>query len=69
MNCLEAQRLVHAYADGELDIVRSVEMEAHMRECQSCARAHAAQLSLRSAVGRPELYFNAPEGLRERIRN
>lgn len=68
MNCLEAQRLVQTYADGELDILKSVEMEAHMRECQTCARAHAAQLSLRSAVVRPELYFAAPAGLRERIR-
>lgn len=37
MTCLEAKPLLHAFADGELDFTKSLEMESHLRECQACA--------------------------------
>ena len=37
MSCEEARPLIHAFADGELDITKSLEIESHLRECQTCA--------------------------------
>ena len=54
--------------DGELDLVRQVEIEKHLRTCDACSHIHQAQLSLRSALQSDELYFRAPAGLERRIR-
>ena len=29
---------MHAYVDGELDVVRSLEIETHLSGCMACAR-------------------------------
>src|SRR5215475_10825125 len=36
VNCQEAQGLFHAYVDGELDLVRTLDIERHLRECSAC---------------------------------
>jgi anti-sigma factor RsiW len=54
--------------DGELDLSREVEIEEHLRTCGDCARAHQAQLALRSALKSEDLYFRAPAHLAQRIR-
>ena len=36
MSCRETQELLHGYVDGQLDLVRSLEMERHFRECPAC---------------------------------
>ena len=66
MSCREAQELIHGYVDGELDLVRNLEMERHFRECAACASAHERLRSMRSAMNVP--YFQAPPGLETRIR-
>ena len=42
MNCREVEPLLSAYLDAELDLAHSLEVEAHLRQCEPCA------LSLRS---------------------
>jgi anti-sigma factor RsiW len=54
--------------DGELDLVRSLEIERHLGECPGCARLHQAQLALRTALQSSALSFRAPPGLRQRVR-
>jgi len=66
MSCREVQELIHGYVDGELDLVRNLEMERHFRECADCARTHERLRSMRSAMNVP--YFQAPPGLETRIR-
>ena len=66
MSCREAQELIHGYVDGELDLVRNLEMERHFRDCGDCASAHERLRSMRSAMSIP--YFQAPPGLETRIR-
>ena len=66
MSCREAQELIHGYVDGELDLVRNLEMERHFRECAACASAHERLRSMRAAMSVP--YFQAPPGLETRIR-
>jgi anti-sigma factor RsiW len=68
MSCAAPRELIHAYLDGELDIVRSVEMEEHLGECTTCSGAYEAQRRLRSELSVQELGFKAPRSLRKRIR-
>ena len=65
MNCEDARRLIAAYSDGELDLVRSLEMEEHLRGCGSCASARENLQALTQAAH--SAYFHAPAGLRESV--
>jgi anti-sigma factor RsiW len=67
MNCTEARPLLDAYADHELDLPRSLELEQHLQSCPACA---AALRSLRagSRVLREHApYHRAPDTLRARL--
>lgn len=68
MNCEEAQALLSAYVDGELDLVRSLEIERHTETCQSCARTVQNQQTLGAALRAGSLYHRPPHQLEERIR-
>lgn len=67
MSCQRAEELIHGYVDGELDLVRSLEVEQHMRECEICARAFRNQTTLRSSLKGDSLYYRAPENLQKRV--
>ena len=67
MNCNGARGLLHAYLDGELDVVRHLEVEHHVQECTACAEEHERQRSLRQAIATAAPYYRAPAGLRERL--
>ena len=68
MNCIEAEALVAAYADGELQGLRKHLLERHLGRCAGCARRHDGVLALRSRLHTEVPYFAAPPGLRERVR-
>jgi anti-sigma factor RsiW len=68
MSCQETRQLLDAYVDGELDLVRSLELERHLESCAEC-QARAMQLKeLQSAVQTYSPYFPVPAGLEKRIR-
>lgn len=67
MNCLEAQRLLHAYIDAELDVANSLEVERHLQTCPACQRDYEDYQALRAAIRGNALYFQAPELLSKRI--
>jgi anti-sigma factor RsiW len=67
MACERDQLLLHAYADGELDLVRSLEFEEHLKTCAECAQELRNQQTLQKAIRGGNLYRRAPEGLRSRI--
>ena len=69
MSCQITQEFVHAYADGELDLARSLEVGQHLQECQVCANAYRSQTALRSALKDSSLYYSAPASLEKRIRS
>ena len=69
MICQEAHRLIHPYLDGELDLVRSLEVEAHLKDCQTCAQTYNELRSLHSAVSDTALRFEPPAALRNRVRS
>lgn len=58
--------LVHAYADGELDLARSLEMEQHLRACEACSGTLRDVQALRSSLHEAALYFRAPARMRRR---
>ena len=68
MICIECRTVLHAFLDGELDLVRQVEMEDHLRTCGGCSRIHESQLALRAALKSDELYFRAPAHLERNVR-
>jgi len=68
MNCQEIETLKHAYADRELDLVRTTEIEEHLRRCRACSQACENIRTLGTALKSGDLYFKAPAPLKERIR-
>jgi len=68
MNCNESRLLLHAYTDGELDLVRSLDVEQHLKACTTCAAENQSLLSLRSALRSGEFRCAAPQSLRNQVR-
>ena len=68
MVCDDNARLLHGYLDGELDLVRSLEIEEHLKTCPDCAQELWNQQTLRKAFRSSSLYERAPAGLADRIR-
>jgi anti-sigma factor RsiW len=66
--CDDNSRLLHGYLDGELDLIRSVEIEEHLKACPNCAQQLWSQQTLRKAFRSSNLYRRAPSGLAERMR-
>lgn len=67
MTCDLTKRMVPGYLDGELDLVRTIEMESHLKGCGECARELESQQALRAAIRRGALAYAAPAALRQRI--
>lgn len=68
MNCGEMNLLLHAYADGELDVVRSLEVEQHVKSCAACAAKMNSLKALQSAFKESELAYSTPGSLRRNVR-
>jgi len=68
MNCHEMQELLESYADAELDLVRSVELEKHLAGCPNCALARKNLQVLHAALNSGPLYQKAVSPLRRSIR-
>jgi anti-sigma factor RsiW len=66
--CDDNSRLLHGYLDGELDLVRSLEIEEHLKICPDCAQQLWGQQTLRKAFRSSSLYERAPSSLAVRIR-
>jgi anti-sigma factor RsiW len=67
MSCEDARVLLHAYVDGELDLVHSLEIEKHLENCKPCARAVENQQTLRSAIRGGSLYYQPHPRVGQRI--
>jgi anti-sigma factor RsiW len=67
VNCDDTELLWSAWLDGELDLVRSVELEAHARDCAVCAARLRRAEDLRAAVRQAAPYYTAPVALRAKL--
>jgi anti-sigma factor RsiW len=67
VSCRELEGLLGAYADGELDLVHSLDVEGHVRECAACAAALERLHALHTAVSSQAPYYSASPELRRRL--
>ena len=67
MNCDEANVMMHALIDGELDAGHSREVEAHIASCTACTAQMRALQDMRHAMSAANLRYTASAGLRGKI--
>lgn len=67
MNCAEADIMLHALLDGQLDAGHAREVEEHVAGCAACGEKFAAFRAMGDAMAGPELKPKAPAALRARI--
>jgi anti-sigma factor (TIGR02949 family) len=67
MNCAEAEVLLHALIDGELDAGHARDVEAHVTTCSACAKKLDAFRAMHQALANASLKETAPSALRSRI--
>jgi anti-sigma factor RsiW len=68
MICTESRKLMEAFTDGELDLVKHVEVEEHIRTCPACASLAKASAVRRSAISSSAARFAAPASLQASVR-
>jgi anti-sigma factor RsiW len=69
VNCDETSGLIHGHVDGELDLVRSMEIEQHLRDCASCSQAFQSLRVLRDSLRMEPLYYRPSAHLKMRIQS
>ena len=67
MTCAEAEIVLHALLDGELDAGHAHDVEAHVGNCPRCATQLRAYREMQHAMLAAPLRFTAPTSLRRRI--
>src|SRR5262245_58042219 len=67
MICAEAEILLHALLDSELDAGHTRDVEAHLEICPRCAAQVRAYGELRRAMPAAQLGLTAPASVRRRI--
>jgi anti-sigma factor RsiW len=67
MTCDEAEILLHALIDGELDAGHAREVEDHIAGCPGCAAQARAYREMSRTIAGADLRYTAPPLLRRRI--
>lgn len=67
MECRKAEYLIHAYLDGELEIVGNYEFERHIAECAPCSERLEKEQALRRRFADGGLRFRSPPELQSRV--
>ncbi len=60
MNCKQAETLVAAYIDGEVDALRNYSIKKHLLGCAGCTARQHSILALRARIRAEVPYFVAP---------
>ena len=68
MNCKQAEAVVAARADGEVDALRNYSIKRHLLGCAGCAARYQSLLDLRARIRAEVPYFVASPALRARVR-
>lgn len=67
MNCMQFQKYVGAYADGELGVEKNLEALDHLKMCPSCVKRVTSIQNLKAALKRAIPVDEAPASLLGRI--
>ncbi len=68
MNCDRVRLLLNGYVDGELDVINSMEIEAHLQGCADCSHQYRMLTALHQVTSDVALAYPVPAGLEKRIR-
>lgn len=69
MSCQQTHELIHGYLDGELDLVKSLEIEKHLQQCPVCTQHYESLRGLQSRLRDNSLRFEPPAKLEKRLRS
>jgi anti-sigma factor RsiW len=69
LSCQQTHELIHGYIDGELELLKSIEIEKHLQQCENCSQAYKATRSLQSTLASSALRFEPPSNLERRLRS
>jgi anti-sigma factor RsiW len=67
MSCDEAESLLDAYLDGELELTGKLELEQHLTRCPECQTALEQRREFRAFFAAAAPTYKAPRELREKI--
>ena len=67
MNCGDAEALIAAQLDAELDALHARALDAHLGECPACAAERTSLLDLRTRLVAAAPYHRAPPELRREV--
>ena len=68
MSCQQTHKLIDGYVDGELDLVKSIEIEQHLADCPACTQTYKSRRRLQSVVRNDALRFQPPADFEKRLR-
>jgi anti-sigma factor RsiW len=66
-NCADIQQLIYAYLDGELDVKRNLDVEAHILACQTCCDLLNEEKRLLLVIKHGCLQEEGPPALKAKI--
>jgi anti-sigma factor RsiW len=69
MNCQECHDFIDPYIDDELDVAAAILVKQHLRDCSQCQPLLESRKALRALLNNPQLQFEVPDSLRERIQS
>ena len=69
MSCQQTHELIHGYLDGEVDLVKSLEIEQHLAGCPNCTQSYKSMRSLQSVLRNDALRFQPATDFEKRLRS
>src|SRR5438128_9394109 len=67
MTCPEAEPLLHARLDNELDVAASTGVDRHLSECRACAAQYAALQNLHEEIAAADLAYVPDPALERKV--
>ena len=67
MTCREAEPLLHARLDNELDMASSASIDLHLSDCRACAAQYAALENLHAEIAAADLAYTPGSAFERRL--
>ena len=67
MNCRDAEPLLHARLDNELDVAGCLTVDKHLAECRACGAQYGALQNLQKEIAAADPAYALPPGLERRL--
>ena len=67
MNCRDAEPLLHARLDDELDVAGAINVDRHLSECRACAAQYSALQNLKQEIAAAQPAYALPLKLERKL--